>query len=226
MPYIHWESDRAQTNVRELLHDIKEDAAAKRILNRGQTWRTAENCKPMASPGKETSEPLQHQVKPLPKPKNVKANDTDDDLLKKYLFKRWPLHLRRTLDQYYYSYLADTETRDGDQVVMRSRNHRLKCKADFTAEFIDKEEGDIAGKKRKVTSRVADTKKDVVPRDDNSPVVMVDQLWLWVVKKGESALLPLIPWLKLFQILLSHVSHREGQISTLTIWIMRTEQMF
>lgn len=205
MPYIHWESDLAQKNVRELLYDIKEDSAAKRILNRGQTWRTSENCKVVASPRREMSDPLQRQAQPPPRQKALKADNSDDELLKKYLFKRWPLHLRRTLDQYYYSYLADTESRDGDQVVMRSRNNRLKCKAEFTAEFIKSEEGKTAVKKgltasHKASFIVARTKKDFVDRDDNSPIVMVDQLWLWVVKEGKSTSLPLMPWLKLFQI--------------------------
>lgn len=30
-----------------------------------------------------------------------------------------PLQLRRTLDQYYYTHLANTSDRDGDQVVLR-----------------------------------------------------------------------------------------------------------
>jgi hypothetical protein len=192
MPYIHWESYRAQENASKLLDDIKEDASTARILKRGQTWRTAEDY--MAAPAIYTRDPLQRQVQLTGERTNVKGNDYDDELLNNYLFKRWPLHLRRTLDQYYYSYLADTKTRDGDQVVMRSRNHSLRREAEFTANFLRDEHGGITGKTRyiltpKRTSSLAEAKNAPVPRDDNSPIVMVDQLWLWVVKKGERALL-------------------------------------
>lgn len=50
---------------------------------------------------------------------------SDDDwndeqkLLRAYLTNDHPLHIRRTLDQYYYHTLADTSQRDKDQVVSR-----------------------------------------------------------------------------------------------------------
>lgn len=42
-----------------------------------------------------------------------------------YLDEGHPLHVRRTLDQFYYHTLLDTEKRDGDQTCIRYYNHKL-----------------------------------------------------------------------------------------------------
>jgi hypothetical protein len=68
----------------------------------------------------------------------------DEQLLKRNLHKDPPLHVRRTLDQYYFSTLEETSARDRDQVVYRETR---------------------AG--RGIQSRAR--------------VVMVDQLWLWIL---------------------------------------------
>ena len=57
-----------------------------------------------------------------------------------------PLHLRRTLDQAYYTKL-DTRARDNDQVIFR-----------YT--------------------------RDVTKLGQNAMMIMVDQCWLWVVRKS------------------------------------------
>lgn len=46
-------------------------------------------------------------------------------LIQGYLFNTPPLHLRRTLDQYYY-YAINTGARDQDQVVWRYCKSRIK----------------------------------------------------------------------------------------------------
>ncbi|KAH6842343.1 hypothetical protein B0I37DRAFT_417528 [Chaetomium sp. MPI-CAGE-AT-0009] len=43
-----------------------------------------------------------------------------------YLDEEHPLHVRRTLDQYYYHTLPDTEERDNDQTGIRYHNQHLK----------------------------------------------------------------------------------------------------
>ena len=64
-------------------------------------------------------------------------------LVREYLTKSPPLHIRRTLDQYYYYMLYDTRQRDDDQVVTRwARTHLQK---------------------------------------EHHNILMVDQLWLWVI---------------------------------------------
>lgn len=60
----------------------------------------------------------------------TKSTITDDDLyqlpcsveeklLRKYLWHEPPLHIRRTLDQFYHDAKFDTQDRDLDQVVLR-----------------------------------------------------------------------------------------------------------
>jgi hypothetical protein len=187
------------------------------------------------------------------------------ELLRRYLYKRRPVHLRRTLDQYYYSYLADTNDRDGDQVVMRQFNEEKKSlnleadikyqqllamkkgleefekqpipKPETMDDHLSDEGDDTESTSELITSRrmsespshVAETHqvgaenaaqpppklstwehavnkviapwkrkelKDVDGKlhkidqvlyyDDNSPVLMIDQLWLWIIDNGES----------------------------------------
>ncbi|KAI1080443.1 hypothetical protein F5B20DRAFT_580109 [Whalleya microplaca] len=71
--------------------------------------------------------------------------EADERLLCGNIHRDPPLHVRRTLDQYYFLTLDDTSARDKDQVVYRS------------------------------------TKSSRNSRAYNTRVVMVDQLWLWII---------------------------------------------
>ncbi|KAK8102512.1 hypothetical protein PG984_015658 [Apiospora sp. TS-2023a] len=71
--------------------------------------------------------------------------EADERLLRDFVKADPPLHIRRTLDQYYFVTLDDTSQRDKDQVVYRG----------------------TLDKKRETKSQ--------------SRVVMVDQLWLWIL---------------------------------------------
>lgn len=68
----------------------------------------------------------------------------EEDLVQVYLYHKPPLHIRRTLDQYYYYMLEDTRERDADQVVTRWAKTRLDA--------------------------------------PHHNILMVDQLWIWVIK--------------------------------------------
>jgi ankyrin repeat protein len=202
MPYLHWESYRSAEAVSDLLDEIKEESLKTRILRGGKTWRTHEaNPKPLLA----HSKPLNSAIAPensTVRITNDKIPDADDVLLEKYLFKRWPIHLRRTLDQYYYSYLADTRARDGDQVVMRVRNEELyRNELAINGRYHVHTHGPETVEKqtkngnylRKIIHKRFNTNKEVPPeglrakkppKDKNSPIVMVDQLWLWVLDRG------------------------------------------
>lgn len=81
-----------------------------------------------------------------------------------------PLHIRRTLDQSHYFMLTDTSYRDRHQVVLkeaRKQSLRLTAKGDENG-IPSSEEASSAAE----------------PNQDDSethPIVMVDQLWLWVI---------------------------------------------
>ena len=81
----------------------------------------------------------------------------DEALIKGYL--KHNLHVRRTLDQFYYSML-DTSKRDGDQVVYRH------------AKYTSKRDGDQVVYRHVIFERALDSK---------IKILMVDQLWLWVI---------------------------------------------
>ena len=73
----------------------------------------------------------------------------DERLIRTYLHEKPSMHVRRTLDQYYYHTMKDTSFRDEDQVVFRYA-------------------------------------KKMWPEKDESEhnILMVDQLWLWVLDGG------------------------------------------
>lgn len=100
----------------------------------------------------------------------IKAADGDNNyewatqterLVKSYLKAERSVHCRRTLDQFLYYMLPSTEIRDLDQVIFRSAR-RAECE-----------------KKPRDRAKVSDR-----------PVLMVDQLWLWVLSDGNWPHLP------------------------------------
>lgn len=90
MPYLHWETE---DNLNEMKRIIKQHEAAKgRISNDGQNDTEHEK----------SSDYFKMQ-----------------ELVKAYLDDTHPLHIRRTLDQFYYHTLKDTDVRDRDQTGSR-----------------------------------------------------------------------------------------------------------
>ncbi|RYP90967.1 hypothetical protein DL770_002883 [Monosporascus sp. CRB-9-2] len=89
--------------------------------------------------------------------------DTEERLITKYLNERSPLHPRRTLDQSYYGALKSTGTRDRDQVVYRATKPTFHgCAGNLEGEYGN--------------CRVCQDDSKKVPR-----LIMVDQLWLWIL---------------------------------------------
>jgi hypothetical protein len=78
------------------------------------------------------------------------------ELLKRYLHQHHPLHVRRTLDQFYYFSLEarEMDARDKSQT--------------FSDYFRNKHSANTHG-------------------ETNFPILMVDQLWLWVLDNSEHA---------------------------------------
>lgn len=74
----------------------------------------------------------------------------DEKLIHTYLHEKPYMHIRRTLDQYYYHTMKDTTERDEDQVVYRYA-------------------------------------KKMWPEEHESVhnILMVDQLWLWILDGGK-----------------------------------------
>ena len=95
-----------------------------------------------------------------------------------------PLHIRRTLDQYGYSNLMDTNDRDGDQVIFKWQQQQ-------------KEEANNTTSKLRGGQILSDLRLGVdfkEENDDNFKVLMVDQLWCWIIDEGKWASNIASPW--------------------------------
>ena len=86
-----------------------------------------------------------------------------------------PVHCRRTLDQYGYPSLRNTSVRDADQILYK----RTKSDADTQ----QPKESSMKAKQRLQTRRAAAARQFLVPDSEDAvaKVLMVDQLWLWIV---------------------------------------------
>jgi Mg2+ and Co2+ transporter CorA len=105
--------------------------------------------------------------------------DIEKKLLRGHLWNENPhkpgeLHVRRTLDQSHYFMLRDTSDRDWDQVVLREAR-RLKRVA--------RRPRPRWRRRRVAASMSSDTETDDDEKDESErwPLVVVDQLWLWVI---------------------------------------------
>jgi hypothetical protein len=122
MPYIHWETDLAQTHVAEWIEEVRLDSEKTSGAQENNFW-PSEKDRLEPNPTINLTQP--QMTTSNTEEVNIETQDAKEnyrELLRRYLFKRRPVHLRRTLDQYYYSHLADTNFRDSDQVVMRQLN--------------------------------------------------------------------------------------------------------
>ncbi|MCJ1400767.1 hypothetical protein MMC11_003975 [Xylographa trunciseda] len=121
-----------------------------------------------------------------PVPEYVSKMDYEHQVTWHYLGRDPPFNCRRTLDQYGYPNLHDTRARDDDQMLYKMTKKRkkpnssenLKSRKSFPKHkeqtFVDKESSedeDIPDEEGK------NLENDVL----DGTVLMVDQLWLWVV---------------------------------------------
>ena len=206
MPYLHWETDRRRARAANCMKDISRAkmAAVDDVVDATAATVIEGTIERAASDGLLYHIPSQLQApsrRPRPKPITNKTiqgqsllgrmlliaaalyeamdSHTDEKLIERYLMAKPPLHPRRTLDQSYYWTLKDTRKRDRDQVVYRATapnqnfmHHRC-----------------FKGRKGTKTPRQALADGSVKPTclqclEDArrvSRVVMVDQLWMWVL---------------------------------------------
>ena len=94
-------------------------------------------------------------------------------LIWQHLTSDQPVHCRRTLDQYGYPSLRNTAVRDADQILYK----RTKPDADVQPPK------ELSMKQKLQSSRAAAARQSLMPNADDSiaKVLMVDQLWLWIV---------------------------------------------
>ncbi|KAE8151169.1 hypothetical protein BDV25DRAFT_139154 [Aspergillus avenaceus] len=104
-----------------------------------------------------------HQGRSKPVPEHVSESHIESKLIWKFLGAEPPIHIRRTLDQYGYPNLRSTVARDDDQMMWK----RTRKPVDLNHEFSNSVP--IPGKHTSSRNFM------------DGKVLMVDQLWLWIV---------------------------------------------
>ena len=109
----------------------------------------------------------------------AKGKSMENKLIWHYLDSDRPLHCRRTLDQYGYPSLRNTAVRDGDQILYK------RTKTEKDAALVKD-----STMKQKWHNYRASANRDFqsAPEDANAKVMMVDQLWLWILNNGNCQL--------------------------------------
>ena len=103
----------------------------------------------------------------------ARGNSMEHKLIWQHLTSDHPVHCRRTLDQYGYPSLRNTSVRDADQILYK----RTKPDADVQPPK------ELSMKHKLQSSRAAAARQSSMPNAEDSvaKVLMVDQLWLWIV---------------------------------------------
>lgn len=228
MPYLHWETDRGRIHsaaaikeastvklsIAEVVNQAK--AANEQTSNPNRNSKTEVGLDQSRLQDRPLSAATESQKKKIlgevlmQAAALVEAIDCriEGNLILEYLHKKPPLHPRRTLDQSHYVGLKDTGSRDRDQVVYR---------ATVPGEHDCEDNRDLSDPWMRCKQCQEDSRK--VPR-----LIMVDQLWLWILDESRSSCLSLLNICGLPGILLtgrfkSNTLRRDGahQLSK-TIW--------
>ncbi|KAL4910309.1 hypothetical protein BDW74DRAFT_173767 [Aspergillus multicolor] len=107
------------------------------------------------------------QGRSRPVPDDISRSSLESKLIWKYLGNEPPIHIRRTLDQFGYPNLRSTVARDDDQMLWK-RTRKVINLNDELGDSIPLSEG-------------LDPQSPVFV---DGKVLMVDQLWLWVVDRN------------------------------------------
>lgn len=156
LPYLHWDSFKNLQQRAEIIHKRRQQPHAR---------------------------PVDKEV--------ANGNSMEHKLIWQHLTSAWPVHCRRTLDQYGYPTLRNTTVRDGDQILYKRTKLMFDPEATQPKESTKKQKRLL---KRTLTGKQPPTSDE----DDGAPlfattlsslddgaakVLMVDQLWLWIVDK-------------------------------------------
>jgi hypothetical protein len=129
------------------------------------------------------------QGRSRPTPENIGTMDDELQVAWKYLGYDPPFHTRRTLDQFGYPNLSDTRARDDDQMLYKMTKHPPQEKVDTPTS-----NGNLGGNgnvlsgstNEKGDEASPDPKMDFYKTLKDGKVLMVDQVWLWIVDSGKN----------------------------------------
>ena len=132
-------------------------------------WDTFKNMQRQAAIIKKRSQ--QAHARPVTK-EVAHGKSMEHKLIWQHLTSDRPVHCRRTLDQYGYPSLRNTSVRDADQILYK----RTKLDADTPASK------DPPIKDKPFSRSSVGRRSGTAGADENAArVLMVDQLWLWIV---------------------------------------------
>jgi len=110
------------------------------------------------------------------KPADAEGKDETTLLVQSYdSHENSPLHCRRTLDQFTYYMLEDTNKRDNTQVIFK------------WAAKVEEKRAKKSTKSLRLDSHPSPQQQQP-PRHHEYPVLMIDQLWLWVLEDEETVI--------------------------------------
>ncbi|KAK0763974.1 hypothetical protein N5P37_003367 [Trichoderma harzianum] len=224
LPYLHWETNRRRAKMVQIVQELVEDNKASLNSQFLEAAREKAHCLPEKFDRGNIKNKVARYLYDIAQVWDAMDYDADERLLRQSfsetkqdavtarpLDAKWepPLHIRRTLDQSYFSVVEDTVDRDTDQVVYRQTRARKEMhekqqeneKAATSSTSINTisphtrhvestavsrtlgtgpesttSSGTATQKKKKMTKLVGVTR-----------VVMVDQLWMWIL--GEATLI-------------------------------------
>ncbi|OTA98762.1 hypothetical protein M426DRAFT_17086 [Hypoxylon sp. CI-4A] len=195
MPYLHWDvSRRSEQMTMEIIDIMEQNKQDVKDRNEGVRWRRNKlkakilsmsqllKAMKLTKPQLDVDEkgrakvahPLGQYILDAARLYEGMTSYRDKRLLREYLYADRPLHPRRTLDQAYHWTLNSTRKRDRDQVVYRHTTtkpedfHRYDQKAKWRDDH-----GDMEGQCEECKTNIQRL----------SRVIMVDQLWMWILDK-------------------------------------------
>lgn len=141
-----------------------------------------------------------------PVPESVAKSDSLElQVIWEYLGHDPPINCRRTLDQYEYPSLRDTRSRDDDQMLYKLTKDRAQLPDEKGALFYRQGSSNLpasdSGSSQQPSSGSSSSWRErILGRDGhgvgdeeekvlNGNVLMVDQLWLWVIQSRKLLLL-------------------------------------
>ncbi|KAL4878973.1 hypothetical protein BJY04DRAFT_194503 [Aspergillus karnatakaensis] len=104
-----------------------------------------------------------HQGRSRPVPDEISRSSLESKLIWKFLGNEPPIHIRRTLDQFGYPNLRSTVARDDDQMLWKRTRKAVNLNDELS------------------NSIPLQDKSDSQTTFVDGKVLMVDQLWLWIV---------------------------------------------
>ena len=114
-------------------------------------------------------------------PTIIPGRSIEHKLIWQYMDSKHPIHCRRTLDQYGYPSLRNTAVRDSDQILYKRTSNE---QADIGTQQRETHMQHITSLLRSAKSMGHAVSMERTAPDLTAKVLMVDQLWLWVLDDG------------------------------------------